>query len=125
MNYSDLIGCNFKVHGRSKEEGFDCYGIAIEVLRRNNKHLVDVFYDSLDTSIEINNVIKFTNNLQKIDKLENLCIIEINVKGLPIHIGIYIGKGQMIHSTKNYGVVIEPVQRYKKRIVGYYKVTDN
>ena len=46
--YEDLLGVRFKVHGRNKKEGFDCYGLAIEVLRRNGIILKDVFYDNLD-----------------------------------------------------------------------------
>lgn len=124
MDYSDLIGTRFKIHGRSKEEGFDCYGLAIEVLRRNGIKMVDVFYDTLDNRKEIHDIIHNIIPNQKIDKAEENCIIEIDVRGEPLHIGVYIGNGKFIHTTSRKNVVIEPLRLYKNKIVGYYKVNN-
>jgi cell wall-associated NlpC family hydrolase len=124
MDYSDLIGTRFKIHGRSKEEGFDCYGLAIEVLRRNGIKMVDVFYDTLDNRKEVHDIIHNIIPNQKIDKAEENCIIEIDVRGEPLHIGVYIGNGKFIHTTSRKNVVIEPLRLYKNKIVGYYKVNN-
>ncbi len=125
MNYSDLIGCKFKIHGRNKEEGFDCYGLVIEVLKRNGLHFYDVFYEDFSNNGNVNKLCKLSNSLEKLDKEEDLCIIEISVNGNPTHIGVYIGNGKMIHCTENLGVIIEPIRRYCKRIEGYYKVSNS
>ena len=124
MDYSDLIGTRFKIHGRSKEEGFDCYGLAIEVLRRNGIKMVDVFYDTLDNRKEVHDIIHNIIPNQKIDKAEENCIIEIDVRGEPLHIGVYIRNGKFIHTTSRKNVVIEPLRLYKNKIVGYYKVNN-
>lgn len=124
MDYSDLIGTRFKIHGRSKEDGFDCYGLAIEVLRRNGIKMVDVFYDTLDNRKEVHDIIHNIIPNQKIDKAEENCIIEIDVRGEPLHIGVYIGNGKFIHTTSRKNVVIEPLRLYKNKIVGYYKVNN-
>lgn len=124
MDYSDLIGTRFKIHGRSKEEGFDCYGLAIEVLRRNGIKMIDVFYDTLDNRKEVHDIIHNIIPNQKIDKAEENCIIEIDVRGEPLHIGVYIGNGKFIHTTSRKNVVIEPLRLYKNKIVGYYKVNN-
>lgn len=124
MDYSDLIGTRFKIHGRSKEEGFDCYGLAIEVLRRNGIKMVDVFYDTLDNRKEVHDIIHNIIPNQKIDKAEENCIIEIDVRGEPLHIGVYIGNGKFIHTTSRKNVVIEPLRLYKNKIAGYYKVNN-
>ena len=47
IDVSDLVGVPFKVHGRSKEEGFDCYGLAMGVERRAGKNLPDAFYSEV------------------------------------------------------------------------------
>lgn len=125
MNYSDLLGVKFKVHGRSKEEGFDCYGLAIEVLKRNGLVLKDAFYSDLQNRETFRNEMLSYNRYTRIEKPEKNCIIEIAVHGEPLHCAVYIGNGQMIHTTRSKNVVIEPLSRYKKKILGYYNVSNN
>lgn len=125
MNYRDLIGTKFKVHGRNKQEGFDCYGLAIEVLKRNGITLVDVFYDNLENRKEIHDSLHESIPNEKIDNPIENCIIEIDVKGEPLHIGVYIGDGKFIHTTSRKNVCIEPLRVYKNKIKGYYKVINN
>lgn len=123
--YKDLLGVRFTPHGRNKEQGFDCYGLAIEVLKRNGITLNDVFYEKIENEEEIKRQAFLKTKTIKIDKLEKNCIILITVKNEPTHIGIYIGDGLMIHATNNFGVQIEPVRKWYKRIVGLYKVSNN
>lgn len=124
-DYTDLLGVKFKVHGRSKEEGFDCYGLAIEVLRRNGIEMKDEFYSDLKTRNEVNEGIKRENSYMRIEKPRKNCIIEIAVHGEPLHCAVYIGNGMMIHTTQSTRVVIEPLSRYKSRVLGYYDVSNN
>lgn len=124
MNYNDLIGSKYKIHGRNVKEGFDCYGLAIEVLRRNNIYLKDYIYESLSDKDRVYNDALTTLNIKKLDKIENLCIIEMESRQEPCHIAVCIGEGQLIHTSK-YGVVIEPIWKYQKRIKGVYKVINS
>lgn len=48
-------------------------------------------------------------------------IIIIKVLDIPCHIAVYLGRGQMLHSTKDKGCVIEKVRRHDKVIEGYYR----
>ena len=48
LRIDDLIGVRFKNHGRSVEEGFDCYGLAIEVSKRLGHNLRDLWYERAD-----------------------------------------------------------------------------
>lgn len=121
----DLIGTPFKVHGRSKEEGFDCYGLLIEIYKRQGIELPDINYKSLTEQEAVSNQLHLINRVEKIDKLENNCIIEIAVDNIPMHVGYYIGEGQFIHCREKFGTIIEPVYRWKSKIMGLYKVTVN
>ena len=123
--YEDLLGVKFKVHGRNKKEGFDCYGLAIEVLRRNGITLEDAFYDNLENRDELHEKLHASIPHIKIENPEINCIIEIAVHGEPLHVGVYIGGGMMIHTTHKTRVVIEPLAHYKHRILGYYKVSNS
>lgn len=110
--YKDLIGIKYKDQGRNKEEGFDCYGLAIEVLKRNGIILED----------RIKNPKEGNLNLIEIENPEKLCIIEYDLGFTESHIAVYIGDGMIIHTTKRYGVVIEPMYKYSYRQVGCFKV---
>lgn len=125
MDYRDLLGVKFKVHGRSKEEGFDCYGLAIEVLKRNGIELKDAFYKDLENRGDVHEELHASIPHLRIEKPEVCCIIELSVHGEPLHVGVYIGDGMMIHTTKKTRVVIEPLAHYKNRILGYYKVCNS
>jgi cell wall-associated NlpC family hydrolase len=119
----DLVGVKYKPHGRTKEEGLDCYGVALIVLEREGIHLPDVFYAGTDreTNYEIMRLLKQGIAHEKLNKPEKNCIIELTVYGMPSHIGVYLGDGEFIHATK-YGVAVEPLRRWEKRVKGYYKV---
>ena len=121
-SYSDLLGCKFKTHGRNKQEGFDCYGLAIEVLRREGINLPEIPYNHLDESESVYDAFFSSIKYVKIDKPEKNCIINIEYKNLPIHCGVYIGEGKFIHSVFGLGVTIEPLHAWERRVKGFYKV---
>ena len=122
VSVKDLIGCPYKLHGRSKEEGFDCLGIDIEVLRRNGINIPDINYDKPEqyesVFLEEQNRVEYT----KVEKPVELAIIVFKVRGEPTHTGIYLGDGLFIHATK-IGVIVEPLHRWEKRVEGYYVCT--
>ena len=121
VSVNDLIGCKYKVHGRSKEEGFDCLGIDIEVLHRNGIDIPDVDYDNPEQYEEVFVEMHSRVEYIKIDFPQKLCIIVFKVRGEPTHTGIYLGDGLFIHATKC-GVKAEPLHRWVNRVEGYYKV---
>jgi hypothetical protein len=119
----DLIGVKYKPHGRTTAEGLDCYGVVLIVLERAGVRLPDVFYTGAEreTGCEIMRILEEGIPHEKLEKPEKNCIIELTVCGMPSHVGVYLGDGEFIHATK-YGVAVEPLWRWEKRIKGYYRV---
>lgn len=118
----DLIGIPYKVHGRNAD-GIDCYGLAIEVLRRYGITLPDVFYDDTDKcTCEKLRILGEGLPLIEVQKPTEKCIILMSLKGYESHIAVYLGEGMIIHATKQAGVICEDYTKYQKRITGYYKI---
>ena len=122
VSINDLLGCKYKVHGRNKEEGFDCLGIVIEVLRRNGIEIPDVNYEKPEQYEDVFLKMQSRVVYQKIDIPQKLCIIVFSVRNEPTHTGVYLGEGLFIHATKG-GVRAEPLHRWENRVEGYYKVS--
>jgi cell wall-associated NlpC family hydrolase len=120
---ADLVGIPYKIRGRDKN-GMDCLGLAIEVLRRGGITLKDVFYE--DTETETNKRIMESMEASipntKLEGPEKNCIIEFIVFGQPSHIGVYLGDGEFIHASRQFGVVVDKLHRWQSKVKGYYRV---
>ena len=121
MNVADLVGVPFKVHGRSKEEGFDCYGLVLEVERRAGKNLPDPFYETVDpeSNRKVMDLLENGVPAERLDAPERYCVVKMNSGSRP-HCGVYLGEGNVIHATENCGVVVQKLHRLKTD--GFYRV---
>lgn len=52
-------------------------------------------------------------------------IIVIKMMGVESHIAVFLGNGQMLHTTKTTGCVIDRVGRWSKLVTGYYTLNPN
>jgi cell wall-associated NlpC family hydrolase len=118
-----LIGVKYKPHGRTIEDGLDCYGVAILYLKSQGIILPDIVNYDVNKKDQSDIKILLEQGIphKKLDMPEKNCIIELTVCGMPTHIGVYLGEGEFIHATK-YGVAVEPLWRWQKRIRGYYRI---
>ena len=125
INVKDLVGVPYKDYGRSKE-GLDCYGLAIEVLRRAGKTLPDIFYDSalIESKLAIKSTLESSIPNTVLEKSEEAAIVEILIVGQPSHCGVCLDNATFIHAMKQVGVVVEPLYRYNSRIKGFYRVNN-
>lgn len=97
----DLLGIPYKLHGRSLD-GFDCYGLVIEVEKRFGHILKDLYTEAYSTCI--NGLIK-TNKPDTSD-----IIIFFDSKGRCCHIGVYLENDDFIHCDSR-GVVIDKLSK--------------
>lgn len=117
LDIKDLLGVRFTSHGRSINEGFDCYGLAIEVSKRLGHNLKDLWYEkacpetftkNADEGLGINNIFE-TNNLE----LGNLIVFSDD-KGNMIHIGVMLDDECFIHADIG-GVRVTRLEDYYRK----------
>lgn len=119
----DLLGVPFKMHGRDRN-GFDCYGLVIEVSRRFGHRMVDMFYD-YDSSNNLRNLDDNTYNIIAGSGLirteipaEGDVILFFDSKKRTTHIGVYLSNDNFIHCDSD-GVHVSRLSTYFRKWSAY------
>ena len=100
IEVNDLIGASYKDHGRDKE-GYDCYGLCIEVARRAGYRLDDVYYE--DHDVALSHLHAPTLNVHKIDAPKEGALLEMETHtktGTELHLGVGLNETEFIHMTR-------------------------
>lgn len=119
----DLLGLSYKVGGRDKS-GFDCYGLAIEVLRRFGFEMSDLFttYKKEDTTNLLTEnyqvVVKKDSLLKKENAEEGDILLFYDDKGRACHLGVFLKNDSFIHCD-SLGVRISKLSTYLKKAEVY------
>lgn len=122
--FNDLIGKLFEDGGRGPD-GFDCWGLSIEVFRRYGIALPDYKICCEDAS-RIDGQIKDAQpRWTKFDgplPVPCLVVMRFNSPVFCNHTGVYIGEGKFIHTRERIGVNIDSIESpaWKHRIEGFY-----
>jgi len=126
--YKDLIGIPFINNGRDINKGFDCYGLVMEVYRRNGIELPEFYADCTDiTSIhDIYVKEKQTPKWIMLNRKDITapCLVAIRFNSTVVnHTGVYIGNGKFIHTRLKVGVNIDRIDSpaWRNLIEGFYK----
>nr|DAJ60573.1 MAG TPA: NlpC/P60 family [Caudoviricetes sp.] len=127
FNYDDLIGIPF-VDGGRDITGLDCWGLALELFKRQGYIIHDYSISSEEAHV-ISDTMQYDLNemWQKIEepKIGCLVIIRLAENEWANHCGVYIGDGHFIHAyCHETGVVIDRVRKWKSRILGFYIPTE-
>lgn len=122
---NDLLGVRFKNHGRSIEEGFDCYGLAIEVSKRLGHELCDLWYEESRPKTFVDNfenVFDCMSSSVEETTEQNLgnLILFADEKGRMVHIGVILEEGVFIHAD-NGGVRVNRIEDYFRKSWKVYK----
>lgn len=113
INIDDLVGKPYITNGRGPN-GYDCYGLAIEVEKRFG-HVWKNIEDCKKLDYDFNDCLNQWKTLVKIKEIsspkkEGDVVFIKNNKGIISHIGIYLGDGMVIHC--NYlGVHLDKLTR--------------
>ena len=121
-----LIGTPFKHLGRTKEEGFDCYGLFIFLMKEIGVEIPDWTYNQ-DWAKHGKNY--FVENYHfYAQEIRADCIkagdaaLLKGVNGTACHVVVCIGGNKFIHTLKGIGVSIASfdLPMYQRRLVGFY-----
>lgn len=119
LDITDLIGVRFRAHGRKVSEGFDCYGLAIEVSRRLGHTLDDLWYKEASPATFSSNaelmVRQMSGRIRETDikELGNLVIFSDD-RGNMVHIGVMLDDERFIHADVG-GVRVTELDNYYRK----------
>jgi len=128
----ELVGTLFLHKGRDIKTGLDCFGLVLEVYRRNGIILADPMpdYDENWETRQNGNPILENYHLKwrRLKTCEKPDLLDIvlfgNKPSFPTHIGIVVDDDTVLHCGKGYGVVLNRLSRLGKVIHGYYCLKD-
>lgn len=130
MNLNEYIGIPFRNRGRTREEGFDCWGLVVDVQRelfgRDLPSLDDQYASAYDRET-VRALIDTTQpeiGAVNVESPETGDIAVIAFDGRPCHVGVYVHPGLILHTERGKESVLERVAALgrRARIVGYYRV---
>ncbi len=124
IEYEDLLGVPFVYGGRSKKEGFDCYGLVMEIYQRNGIVLPE--YASTDKFSLIHQAIHEAKPLFiEIERPEALCVVTFKIRPpYTSHIGVVMPEvTRFIHIMMKRSVAVERLEDdcWKRRITGFFR----
>lgn len=96
IEVNDLIGIPYKDRGRDSN-GYDCYGLAIEVAHRAGFRLNDVQYE--DHAVSLSDRYVPTLNVTKVQQPYEGAVLEMEINN-NLHIGICLNDREFIHMTR-------------------------
>jgi len=95
---SDLIGCRYSETGDSREDGYSCLGLALEIYRRAGIAFPDPRYEEVE--------------LQPVDgDWPPFALVAYGSASWITHCAVYLGYGLVIHSAQGVGVEVVPVTK--------------
>lgn len=126
---SDYIGIPFEDHGRSMS-GADCWGLNRLVWREQfdldvpsflNEYTDTTDSDDISSAIEREKSLEWSQVQRDEERLGDGVLIRM--RGVPMHVGLVVEPGVMLHIETGVNACIERYDglKWSKRIVGFYR----
>lgn len=118
-DFSHLIGVPY--------ETMDCWQIVREwywvVYGIELKH----YYEEVPNNRNIANSLIYSSmgDFIKVETPMYGDLILIKLFGVESHIAVYLGEGQIFHTSRNTGAMIDRLSKWEKLITGYFRVANN
>jgi hypothetical protein len=124
MRVNDLVGVPFLDGGRGPD-GYDCWGLCLEVFRRHGVDLPDYKLCCHDTEgffgLFVGELPRWTRHEPPDVPVPSVVAIRFN-SPMVNHVGICVGDGRFLNTREKTGVVIERLDSlyWRNRIEGFY-----
>ena len=124
LRYADLIGKPFREYGRGPE-GYDCYGVYLEVNRRLGREVPDLESVAIgQTEVILAKVEESRKLFERVSDPQpgDLVLIE-NEPGQCRHIGVVVGRGFFLQACDRIGIHRSRLDHrlWRQRIEGVYR----
>ena len=119
INVSQYIGKPYKPNCRDGS-GYDCYTLMLAIQRDMGLSPVDLFYEATKPETRLDGIKKELPKYERLVSAQEGCVVVMYTEGIPQHVGIYLGKGLVVHATEERGVVIDDISLLKTE--GVYKL---
>lgn len=122
MYYDRLIGLPYKSNGRTLE-GVDCWGLVYLFHGGKIPSYVDTYTDAEDGGQISSSILTNKKEWEKVETPDYGDVVVINIKGLPVHCGIYLDNNRILHTLAGHDSVVESLNspKWASRIEGYYR----
>ena len=127
----DLIGGRFVSGGRDIKTGMDCWGLVMEVYKRNGITIPDFSVGAFDYAVinalmdEAVGSLVWERVGTPVSTDAPLVVLMRMHPKLITHAGVYVGGNRIIHTMRMTGVIMSRVDGLKSRITGYYRYAEN
>jgi len=118
------LGTPFKNHGRTIEEGLDCYGLVVAIYADLGVRLYDTAetYDSKwafkNKNLLLENCWRDWKEVKDPKFLDVICFD--NREGVGYHLGVLLDAHNFIHTSKA-GTVVGRLSAWKEKTRGFYR----
>jgi probable lipoprotein NlpC len=122
----DYIGLPFLGHGRDRA-GVDCYGLYRLVLSEQLGIQLPEYlsYDSITDRAGIAATVADAQEAlwQEVNAPRLYDLVLLRLYGLPLHVGLYLGLGRMLHIEERICAAVERLDSpvWARRILGYWR----
>lgn len=118
-NWIDLIGKPFRYGGRGPDH-YDCYGLIMEMNRRNGVEIPDCVSPTNHQEIAL--LLSDQKRLWKeVSSPKVGDVVCIRIGRFVSHVGYLVSPSSMLHAWESTGVLVEPLSVWSKRIDSYFR----
>jgi cell wall-associated NlpC family hydrolase len=124
----EYVGLPFADHGRDRE-GLDCWGLVRLALREQLGIELPSFDVGYEKSTDSGDVARLVDEGRPLIGAARVSdprpgdIVLLMIRGLPCHVGVYVGGGCMLHARRRTAAVVEDLRSpmWSRRVEGYYR----